>query len=96
MYIHIHVYIYIYIFIYIYIYMYTYTYICVCVSTSLCLFVDTFLCMRRLGMDTAGFEPAEGGGGYGAFGTWSAPPLVEARNNSSWLRLAFVKKLDPK
>ena len=25
-----------------------------------------------------------------AFGTWSAPPLAEARNNSSWLPLAFV------
>ena len=75
-------YIYIYIYMYIYIYIYTYEY----VSTSLCLYVDTFLCMRRLGMDTAGFEPAMGGGvtvKNHAFGTWSAPPLAEARNNSS-------------
>ena len=60
-------------------------YICICVyiSMSLCC---TFLCMRRLGMDTAGFEPAEGGEvtvKNHAFGTWSAPPLAEARNNSS-------------
>ena len=55
------------------------------VSTSLCLYVDTCLCMRRLGMDTAGFEPTRGGATVKnhAFGTSSAPPLAEARNNSS-------------
>ena len=37
-----------------------YAFLYIYVSTSLCLYVDTFLCMRRLGMDTAGFEPARG------------------------------------
>ena len=69
-------------------YIYMYIYICIYiyyVSTSLCLYVDTFLCMRRLGMDTAGFEPARGGVTVKnhAFGTLSAPQLAEARNNSS-------------
>ena len=78
--------IYIYTYIYIFILFYLYTHIYIYVSTSLCLYVDAFLCMRRLGMDTAGCQPARGRAGTvkkHAFGTLSAPPLAEAKNNSS-------------